>query len=336
MKRFLTYDLETTFLQKGQKRPSQRIFEIALYTPDKEFHKMVNPCDKYSTAEELIESLTSMKQHVAGSLRFWSKLLAEKGVISSHFKRSSIETQAKTISKLLVRSETAKKQSEYTDYTSEQWLYALENHHDNVKVSKQYLDKYESNETPKSLLFHTTKEALAGALKFGHDFTWIAHNGKSFDMPIIQGNSKRCELKDLPSFEDSLPMFRKKLISDKFSQPYLYQTFIGKPYKAHHALHDAKALYELLEYTQKVTSNDMEGLFKVKKLARKVKLKSDLLTMKGIGQKSLATFKSKGVHTKKDLKMFVKKHTFDEFKETFKGVYRYKKLAEELYNTALI
>ena len=32
MKRFLSYDLETTFLQKGQKRPSQRILELALYT----------------------------------------------------------------------------------------------------------------------------------------------------------------------------------------------------------------------------------------------------------------------------------------------------------------
>lgn len=336
MKRFLTYDLETTFLQKGQKRPSQRIIEIALYTPNKQFCRMVNPCEKYNTSEEVIQSLTNMNQHVVATLRFWSKLLAEKGVISSHFKRASIETQAKTISNLLLRSDIAKKQSEYSNYSPEQWLYALENHHDNITVSKQYLDKYESKEKPKGILFYTTESALSEALKFGHGFTWVAHNGKSFDMPIIKGNCERCELNDLPLFEDSLPMFRKKLISDKYSQPYLYQTFIGKPYKAHHALHDAKALYELLQYTQKVTSNTMEDLFKIKKLSRKIKLKSDLLAMKGIGQKSLATFKSKGIHTKKDLNAFVKKHSFDEFIETFRGVYRYKKLAEELYNVALV
>ena len=53
MNKFLTYDLETTFLQKGQKRKSQRMLEIALNTAKTTFHRLVNPCEKYVNGEEL-------------------------------------------------------------------------------------------------------------------------------------------------------------------------------------------------------------------------------------------------------------------------------------------
>ena len=94
MKKFLTYDLETTFLQKGQKRPSQRILEIALYKGKESFSAMINPCEKYSDGKEVIQSLQNMRQHPEATLRFWTKLLVEKKALPSHFKRSSIDKQA--------------------------------------------------------------------------------------------------------------------------------------------------------------------------------------------------------------------------------------------------
>lgn len=337
MSKFLTYDLETTFLQKGQKRPSQRMLELALNKAEGTFHKLVNPCEKYGSGEELISSLKDMKQHPDSTLRFWTKLLAEKKALPSNLKRNGVAKQAEAISKLLVRSDIAKKQAKYTDYSETQWLYALENHHDRVNVSRQYLDKYEAKEKPKSLLFYNTKEALSSALTFGSGFTWVAHNGKSFDMPIVKGNCDRNGLsyKDLV-FEDSLPMFRRKLDMDSYSQPNIYRNIFGTGYKAHHALDDARALFELLKYTAREKSQSFEELFEVKKLPCKIKLSSDLLSVKGIGQKSLAKFKAKGIHNKKQLDEYVSSHSQDEFIEEFKGVYRYKKLAHELYNTAVI
>ena len=108
MKRILTYDLETTFLQKGQKRPSQRIIEIGMYTPEKSFQRMINPCEKYDTGEEIIQSLDTMKQAPAASLRFWTKLLVEKKALPSHLRRQNTLKQADAISKLLLRSDIAK------------------------------------------------------------------------------------------------------------------------------------------------------------------------------------------------------------------------------------
>ena len=182
-----TVYLETTFLQKGQKRPSQRIIEIGMYTPDKKFQRMVNPCSNYATGGEIIDSLNNMKQAPAASfLRFWTKLLIEKKALPSHLKRQNTLKQADAISKLLLRSDVAKCLYVLDDkYTPTQWLYALEEHHDKVNVARQYLDKYKANEKPKSLLFHTTKSVLTEALSFGEKYTWIAHNGKSFDMPIL-------------------------------------------------------------------------------------------------------------------------------------------------------
>ena len=68
MEKFLTYDLETTFLQKKQKRPATRILEIALSKADECYQNLVNPCEKYATGEEIINSLDEMKQHVSFSI----------------------------------------------------------------------------------------------------------------------------------------------------------------------------------------------------------------------------------------------------------------------------
>ena len=337
MKRFLTYDLETTFLQKGQKRPSQRIIEIGMYTSGKQFQRMINPCEKYATGEEVIQSLDNMKQAPSATLRFWTKLLIGKKALPSHLKRQNTLKQADAISKLLVRSDVAKEQHSISDkYTAQQWLYALEEHYDKVNVAQQYLDKYEAKETPKSLLFHTTKSVLTEALSFGEKYTWIAHNGKAFDMPIVLGNCDRCNLvPDSISFEDSLPMFRRKLNLASYSQPLVYKSLFSSSYKAHHALEDAKALHKILNFLAD-ENGDILSLFKVKKLPMKIKKNSDLFLIKGIGPKSVKVFYTKGIKTKADLNKWVDSHDIEDWNTTFSSVYAYKKLGERLFSTATI
>ena len=337
MKRILTYDLETTFLQKGQKRPSQRIIEIGMYTPEKQFQRMVNPCEKYANGEEIIKSLDDMKQTPDASLRFWTKLLIGKKALPSQLKRQNTLKQADAISKLLVRSDIAKEQHAISDkYTTKQWLYALEEHHDKVNVAQQYLDKYEAKETPKSLLFHTTKSVLTEALSFGEKYTWIAHNGKAFDMPIVLGNCDRCKLvPDSITFEDSLPMLRRKLNLASYSQPLVYKSLFSSSYKAHHALEDAKALHKILNFIAD-EKGDILSLFKIKKLPIKIKKTSDLLQMKGIGPKSVKVFYTKGIKTKADLDKWVDSHDIGDWNTTFSSIYAYKKLGDRLFNIATI
>ena len=331
MKRFLTYDLETTFLQKGQKRSAQSLLEIALKTADKHYQRLVNPCSTYSTGEELIQNLEEMKQHPEATLRFWSKLLVEKKCLPSNIKRAQINTQADAISKLLVRSDLAKKHSKDSNYNIYKWLYALEKHNDMTAMAEMYVKKYNIQQRPKSPIFVTTKEALTGALVFGIDHTWIAHNGKSFDMPIVKGNCQRNDIKCEVEFEDSLHMFRRNIKTDSYSQPLLYRSIFGKGYKAHHALDDAKALYELLEHVAKEKNTEVLELFKVKKLPNKIKIQSDLLNIKGVGTKTALKFIQKGIRNRKQLDQWVQDHDKDEFLETFNDLYRYKKLAETLY-----
>jgi len=331
MKKFLTYDLETTFLQKKQKRPVTRMLEIALKKSNLSFQRLINPCNKYNTGNDVIQSLDEMKQHPESTLRFWTKLLIEKHALPSNLKRADVFKQADEISKLLLRSDIARKNT--GKYTTDDWLYALENHHDKVSVAQKFLDNYIIDEPAKSLKFVTTKEALTDALKFGQEHMWIAHNGKSFDMPIIIGNCKRNELTcDSIEFQDSLHMLRNKLDMDSYSQPNIYRNLFGTGYKAHHALHDCEALETILNHVAEKEKTTVLDLFKVKKLPIKIKCKSDLISIRGVGPKTAIKFKNMGIATKKDLFDYVDTHTKEEFLVKFKGLYRYKKLAERLYS----
>lgn len=327
MKKFLTYDLETCFLKTGQKRTNQRMLEIALYCKEFSFSKLINPCEQYKSGEEVIESLHKMDQNPEKTLRFWVRLLVEKRHLKSHFKRAGQEKQAGAISTLLQRS--AKALDNKGEYSSNQWLYALENNKDDVKLAKKYLDEYEVEEKSNSPLFYDTKSTLEEALNIGIGRTWIAHNGKSFDSKIMRGNCDRLNIKVNVNFEDSLPMFRRTITSDSYSQPLLYRGIFGKGYKAHHALSDAIALYELLEYVSDKENVTIEKLFEVKKTP--IKKYSDLLEISGIGPRSVEKFKMGGIHCKKDLYKWVSTHSHDEFLKQFRGVYHYKSFAEKLY-----
>ena len=108
MMKWLTYDLETTFIKRGKKRADTMIIEIALYgkEPPKgrallHYQTLVNPLVQYSTGEEVRDSLDSYGQNVNSSINFWVKLLIEKKMINSAVKRKSINDQSDVIAKVL-------------------------------------------------------------------------------------------------------------------------------------------------------------------------------------------------------------------------------------------
>ena len=90
------------------------------------------------------------------------------------------------------------------------------------------------------------RSALLRLIAFtGTSATWWAHNGKSFDFPILRGNAERVdvELDDI-TMKDSLPVVRKAWPLDKsHALTKVYANHIStKPYKAHLAADDAIAL----------------------------------------------------------------------------------------------
>ena len=168
---------------------------------------------------------------------------------------------------------------------------------------------------PKGALFFSTKEVLTEILEF--DYIWVAHNGTAFDSKIIQGNAKRLGIPCNIEFKDSLPMFKRQLTKDSYSLPLLYKSIFKKTYKAHHALEDAKALYELIEH---VIGDNLKLLDK-----------PDLIEMKGIGKKSVQLFNKKNIFTQEELYQYVATHTLKDWQLDFGQVYRSKYLGELLF-----
>ena len=153
-------------------------------------------------------------------------------------------------------------------------------------------------------------------------------------MPIVLGNCDRCNIvPDSITFEDSLPMLRRKLNLPSYSQPNVYKSCFNKGYKAHHAYEDAKALYQVLEH---VAEGNILDLFNTKKLPIKIKKTSDLRQIKGVGPKSVIIFNANGIYNRSQLDKWIASHTIEQFKGRFNRVYAYKKLAERLFNTAII
>lgn len=323
--KYLTYDIEATFLQKGGKRSMTKLLEIALYNSTISFQRLVNPLTKYKTGQDIIDNLHELSQHPENTLNFWTKLLIEKKGLKSNVKRMKMINQATQISKLLVRSDIARK---YKD--SEQMLFALERNNDDEEEAKKNVRR---GDVGNSLLFYTADEALAEALQVGADHLWIAHNGRAFDSKVLQGHTKHDW--SSVSFHDSLPLFKSLLPNeDSYSQPLLFKSvFKGKSYFAHHALEDAMALHKLVEHV--VGDKDIfEEFLNVEKHSKKIQKKphqkSTLYDIKGVGAKSVVVFHKHNITTKKELLEFVEKISYEDWCKTFKQVHQYKKLWERL------
>lgn len=297
----LAYDLECCFLKKGLKRPMTRMLEIGIHSSSIQYQRMINPCDKYQNGSELIDSLE--KEHkIKDTLRFWTKLLVEKGHLNSALRRATVEKQADAISLLLRRSDRARKHKKPLDM-----LYAIENADDPDQFvrTKKCLK-------PKGTLFYSTSEILKEIFEF--DGMWVAHNGKSFDSKIIRGNAERLNIECNVNFKDSLPVFRRHLDEPSYSLGHLYRSVFKKSFKAHHAYEDAKALYQLIE-----------------KLGGIKLFQTPVDKIKGVGKKSAEIFSKKNILTTRDLFDYVATHTPEQFEKDFEGVYRLKNLSKRLF-----
>lgn len=302
--KWLTYDLESTFLRKGFRRTDTLIIEIALYGKHDEefvrprsFQRLVNPLQSFATKEEVIESLRASGQNPEKSINFWTKLLVEKKLLGSHLRRAEFDAKAAAISSIL---------------------------------------------TNKPDDFVTVEQALKDALAFGSDYTWIAHNGKAFDQKIIEGNCAKLKL-DIPSniaFKDSLPLFRSRLPDQpSYSQPILYKSLFKCKYLAHHALEDAKALHRMVIHCiNQAKDEPVEQVVAVEyvKSSKKKHLKSDLLKIKGIGQGSLKHFMDNGIKSQCDLQEYIQTNDLDQWNKTFHRVYAYKQLGAKLFGGQVI
>ncbi len=87
------YDLETTFLSKGQKREDQQILEVAIVQGKRHFSALVDPVKGYP----ILSRLEELGQNPERSIRFWTKLLAGKGLLNTADRRKSVEEQVKKI-----------------------------------------------------------------------------------------------------------------------------------------------------------------------------------------------------------------------------------------------
>lgn len=133
------------------------------------------------------------------------------------------------------------------------------------------------------------------AIKQAHGFgggTWVAHNGKSFDFHILRAHMDEAVLKH-PTFLDSLPILRKELELVSYSQPLVYKALFKDTYKAHHALHDAKALQKIWKHVNPTADSN--------KKSAPVKRGSELLKLHGVGPKSVIELNKNGIFTIRQL-----------------------------------
>jgi hypothetical protein len=313
-----TYDLETCFIKRGNTRGFTRMLEIGVYQGKRQFQRMVNPCVHYDDGAQLIHSLDSMDQKPESTVRFWTKLLVGKGALKTNVKRMDYEQQAEHISVLLKRSDIAIHKK-----CPQDWLFALEEF-DDIEKAGTFVKTHKCGK-PKGMLFFNASEALQDAVEFVGKSTLVAHNGKSFDEKIVRGNAERENI-DLTGieFKDSLPMFKKYLKDQpSYSLPILYKSVLKSSYRAHHALDDSIALYELIEKVSSMHKVSFAGLFE-----------DGLRSIKGVGPKTEDKLVKRNIKTKQQLYKWVENHTIDEWNKQFSDVYQYKKLGLRLFDAA--
>ena len=84
------YDLESTFLRKGFKRTDQRLLEVDIVRGRKTYSRLVDPVKGYP----IISRLEELGQHPERTIRFWTKLLAGKGLLNTAVRRKPYQEQA--------------------------------------------------------------------------------------------------------------------------------------------------------------------------------------------------------------------------------------------------
>ena len=329
VRKYLCYDLEACFLQKGYKRTDTQILEVAFKTENISYQCLVNPLNHYQNGKEVMESLDSLNQHVNNTLNFWIKLLIGKKALPSSVKRKTILEKAEEISTLLKRSDVA---LQYNKHVANNMMQALARHGDDEEKAKNDIRK---NEYTFNQLFYTPDEAIKGMLKKAKGIDiWVAHNGKSFDEKVLRGHPKHDF--DHVTFVDSLHLL-KYLVPGmpSYSQPLLYQQIFTKKYFAHHALEDAVALHKIMDhalgekciletYQSTVEKREKKRAGKKQQKYSKVHPESTLYTLKGIGAKTVERLWKKDIKTKDDLIGLVNSIDYDTWCDKYSFVHHYK------------
>lgn len=330
VRKFLCYDLEACFVQKGCKRGETKILEVAFKTENLSYQCLVNPLKHYQSGKEVIQSLDSMKQHVDNTLNFWTKLLIGKKALPSSLKRKPSIEKAKQISMLLKRSDVA---MQYNKHVANNMMQALARHDDDEEKAKNDIRK---NEDSFDQLFYTPDEAIKGMLKEAKGIDiWVAHNGKSFDEKVLRGHDHDF---DHVIFVDSLHLL-KYLVPGmpSYSQPLLYQQLFTKKYFAHHALEDSIALHKIMNhalgekciletYQSTVEKREKKRAGKKKIKYPKVHPESTLYNLNGIGAKSVEKLYKKDIKTRDELIGLINSIDYEAWCDNYSFVHHYKKI----------
>lgn len=328
MRKYLCYDLEACFVQKGCKRGETKILEIAFTSEKISYQCLVNPLPNYQSGEEVIESLDSLNQHVDNTLNFWTKLLIGKKALPSSLKRKPSIDKAEQISILLKRSDVA---IQYNKHVANSMMQALSRNEDDEDKAKNDI---RTRDKSFDQLFFTPDEAIKGMLKEAEGIDiWVAHNGKSFDEKVLRGHDHEF---DHVTFVDSLHLLKYLLPGmPSYSQPLLYQQLFTKKYFAHHALEDAVALQKIMDHalkdrcileTYQSTVEKRETKRAAKKQIKypKVHPESTLYNLKGIGPKTVENLYKKDIKTRGDLIGLINSIDYDTWCDKYSFVHHYK------------
>lgn len=293
--KIFTYDLETTFLAKGFKRPDTLILEIGIYSNKKEYQTLVNPLTSYDTGENLIKSLQDQCQHPEKTLNFWTKLLIGKKMLNSAVKRKSMEEKANIISQMLVK-----------------------NDNDTFKSPLTALNEALTVAPECTWIAHNGTAFDSKIIKGNADRLRLDYSHIDFldSLPLI-----RHTIKDLPSY--SQPIVYHHLFKSKYHAHHALDDA--------KALH--KILIKLFEKPESILKafQEIPTVGERRKPQAKKKTDSDLYELPSVGAKSVEFLEKKGIKSKADLDNWVKTHTKETWLKEMKGLHRYKVLANTLF-----
>lgn len=131
----------------------------------------------------------------------------------------------------------------------------------------------------------------------------VAHNGASFDAPILRAHLHRCRLPSLNRewTVDSIPVIKRAVPRLRsYALGALHTRLVGVPFQAHHASSDALALMRVCQ-----TVAVMEGVALHRLWS---KTNPPLTAVKGIGPKTSKTLRECGVEDVKSLENLVRQN----------------------------
>jgi DNA polymerase III epsilon subunit-like protein len=167
--------------------------------------------------------------------------------------------------------------------------------------------------------FSPVFEAVETFIEFcGSGRRLISHNGSRFDDLILRAHLERFGLSLDIQYCDSLFMLRRVIKLPSYKLGNVYYSIFQKRFKAHHALSDAKALRDIVEWLQRDRVDD-------------VFFDNRLTNIPGVGKVTARRLKECGIETRSALMQYVKEHSSAECRQAFCHLYRYKKLGAYLY-----